>query len=135
MKLTEARSVAQRLMQEGAIDFLDMSLWDVFKEPEEEDFRGRSLLSYFTELERGPARLGAAGKMMSGTDVAQCLASGVDFAIIGRGAVLHHDFPMKVAADPGFHAIRTPVSVDYLRNEGLGPALVDYMRRWDRFVA
>ena len=135
MKLMEARSIAQRLLQDGAIDFLDMSLWDVFKEPEEEDFRGRSLLSYFTELERGQVRLGAAGKMMGGADAAQCLASGADFAIIGRAAVLHHDFPMKVAADPGFHAIQTPVSVDYLRSEGLGPALVDYMRRWDGFVA
>ena len=135
MKLMEARSVAQRLMQEGAIDFLDMSLWDVLKEPEEEEFRGRSLLSCFAELDRGRVRLGAAGKMMSGADAAQCLASGVDFAVIGRAAVLHHDFPIKVAADPQFHAIATPVSADYLRNEGLGPAFVDYMRRWKGFVA
>ena len=135
MQLMESRSVAQRLMREGAIDFLDMSLWDVFKEPEEEEFRGRSLLSYFTKLERGQVCLGAAGKMMSGADAAQCVGSGVDFVVIGRAAVLHHDFPMRVAADPRFHAITTPVSVDYLRNEGLGPALVDYMRRWKGFVA
>jgi len=135
MKLMEARSVARSLIKEGVIDFLDMSLWDVFKEPEEEEFRGRSLLSYFTELDRRQVRLGAAGKMMSGADAARCLASGVDAVIVGRAAVLHHDFPMKVAADPRFHAIATPVSVDYLRNEGLGPALVDYMRRWKGFVA
>ena len=135
MKLMEARSIAQRLLQDGAIDFLDMSLWDVFKEPEEEDYRGRSLLSWFTELQRGRVRLGAAGKIMGGADAARCLASGVDFAVIGRAAVLHHDFPAKVAADPDFRAIATPVSVDYLRSEGLGPALVDYMRRWDGFVA
>lgn len=135
MQLTEARSVAQRLLREGAIDFLDMSLWDVFKEPEEEEYRGRSLLSYFTDLERGRVRLGAAGKMMGAADVAQCLAAGADFAVIGRAAVLHHDFPAKVAADPRFHAVAIPVSVEYLRNEGLGPALVDYMRRWEGFVA
>ncbi len=134
MRLAEARLIAQRLLREGVIDFLDMSLWDVFKEPEEVDYRGRSLLSYFTELERGRVRLGAAGKMMSGADAAQFLASGADFAIIGRAAVLHHDFPKQVAADPGFRAIATPVSVDYLRNEGLGPVFVDYMRRWDGFV-
>lgn len=135
MKLMEARSVAQRLMLEGATDFLDMSLWDVFKEPEEEEFRGRSLLSYFTELERGQVRLGAAGKMTSGAEAAKCVASGVDFVVIGRAAVLHHDFPTKVAVDPRFHAIATPVPADYLRNEGLGPAFVDYMRRWKGFVA
>ena len=135
MRLTEVRSVAQRLLREGAIDFLDLSLWDVFKEPEEEDLRGRSLLSYFTELERHRVRLGAAGRMMGGADVAQCLASGADFAVIGRAAILHHDFPMKLATDPGFRAIQTPVSADHLRNEGLGPAFVDYMRRWEGFVA
>lgn len=72
---------------------------------------------------------------MGGADVAQCLASGADFAVIGRAAILHHDFPMKLATDPGFRAIQTPVSADHLRNEGLGPAFVDYMRRWEGFVA
>ena len=45
LRLAEVREVAQQFMTEGAIDFLDMSLWDVFKEPEEEEFKGRSLLS------------------------------------------------------------------------------------------
>jgi 2,4-dienoyl-CoA reductase-like NADH-dependent reductase (Old Yellow Enzyme family) len=135
MKLDEARRVAQRLMQEARIDFLDMSLWDVFKEPEEEEFRGRSLLSYFTDLDRGGVMLGAAGKIMGGPDALRCLEAGVDFLVIGRAAILHHDFPEKVAGDPQFHAIATPVSVDYLKSEGLGPALIEYMRRWKGFVA
>jgi len=135
IRLDDARQVAQRLMHEARIDFLDMSLWDVFKEPEEDAFRGRSLLSCFTELERGPVKLGAAGKIMGGPDAVRCLEAGVDFVVIGRGAILHHDFPERVAADPQFHAIATPVSVDYLRNEGLGPPMVEYMRRWKGFVA
>jgi 2,4-dienoyl-CoA reductase-like NADH-dependent reductase (Old Yellow Enzyme family) len=135
IKLAEAREVAQRLMREGQIDFLDMSLWDVFKEPEEKEFHGRSLLSWFTELERGAVRLGVAGKMMSGPEAARCLAAGVDFVVLGRAAILHHDFPVKVASNPEFHAIATPVSADYLHGEGLGPALVEYMRRWKGFVA
>jgi 2,4-dienoyl-CoA reductase-like NADH-dependent reductase (Old Yellow Enzyme family) len=134
VKLMEIREVAQRLLREGAIDYLDMSLWDVFKEPEEEQYRGRSLLSYFAELERGNVRLGAAGKIMSGADAVRCLEAGADFAIVGRAAVLHHDFPMKVRADPAFRAIKTPVSVAYLQSEGLGPALIGYMRRWEGFV-
>jgi hypothetical protein len=54
----QARELAQRLMHEEKIDFLEMSLWDVFKAPAEEPHRGRSLLSYFTDLERGDVRLG-----------------------------------------------------------------------------
>ena len=46
----------------GQIDYLDMSLWDVFKQPEEEAFKGKLLLDCFTELERGSVKLGAAGR-------------------------------------------------------------------------
>jgi 2,4-dienoyl-CoA reductase-like NADH-dependent reductase (Old Yellow Enzyme family) len=135
MRLPEICEVSQRLMHEGHIDFLDMSLWDIFKEPEDEAFRGRSLLSWFTGLERGDTRLGAAGKIMSGADAAACLDAGADFAVIGRAAVLHHDFPLKVQADPAFRTVATPVTEAYLKNEGLGPALIAYMRRWEGFVA
>jgi 2,4-dienoyl-CoA reductase-like NADH-dependent reductase (Old Yellow Enzyme family) len=128
------RDVAQRLMTEGAIDLLDMSLWDVRKEPLEEQFQGRSLLSYFTELERGKVRLGAAGKIMSGRDAAYCIHSGTDIVVVGRGAILHHDFPRRVQADPGFEPVGLPVSEDYLRSEGLGPAFIRYMRNWKGFV-
>lgn len=135
LRLAEIREVAARLLREGAIDFLDLSLWDIFKEPEEEAFRGRSLLSYFTELDRGVVKVGAAGKIMCGDDADRCLEAGTDFVVIGRAAVLHHDFPMRVRDDPSFNAIQIPVSEDYLRTEGLGPALIRYMRRWEGFVA
>jgi 2,4-dienoyl-CoA reductase-like NADH-dependent reductase (Old Yellow Enzyme family) len=135
MNLAEVRQVAQRLMAEGAIDFLDMSLWDVFKEPMEEAFRGRSLLSYFTDLARGSVRLGAAGKITGGEEAARCLAAGVDFVVIGRAAILHHDFPERVRADPRFEATSLPVTPEYLHSEGLSPAFVSYMGNWKGFVA
>jgi 2,4-dienoyl-CoA reductase-like NADH-dependent reductase (Old Yellow Enzyme family) len=134
LRLAEIRDVAARLLREGAIDFLDLSLWDAFKEPEEEAFRGRSLLSYFTELDRGAVKVGVAGKIMGGHDAVRCLDAGTDFVVIGRAALLHHDFPIKVQADPSFNAIQIPVSAEYLRNEGLGPAMIRYMRRWEGFV-
>lgn len=94
----QARELAQRLMHEEKIDFLEMSLWDVFKAPAEEPHRGRSLLSYFTDLERGDVRLGAAGKIRGAAQARACLDAGVDFVLIGRGAILHHDFPERVCS-------------------------------------
>ena len=132
--VTEIRDIAARLMREAKIDYLDMSLWDVRKEPHDEALQGRTLASYFTELERGDVRLGAAGKIMSAQDARDVLAMGFDFPILGRAAILHHDFPKRVAADPNFTAIATPVSEAYLREEGLGPAFVTYMRTWKGFV-
>ncbi|MBJ19788.1 MAG: NADH:flavin oxidoreductase [bacterium] len=132
--LTEAREVAQRLMHEGRIDFLDMSLWDVFKEPAEEEFQGRSLLSYFSELDRGDVRLGAAGKISSAADVQACLDAGLDFVLPGRVGILHHDFPRRVREDPDFEQVVLPVTEQYLRNEGLSQAFVSYMATWGGFV-
>ncbi len=132
--VTEVRDVAQRLMRDAKIDYIDMSLWDVKKEPHDEALQGRTLASYFTDLDRNGTRLGAAGKIMSAQDARDVLAMGFDFPVLGRAAILHHDFPKRVAADPNFTAIATPVSEEYLHNEGLGPAFVKYMRSWAGFV-
>jgi 2,4-dienoyl-CoA reductase-like NADH-dependent reductase (Old Yellow Enzyme family) len=135
LKLSEITSVAQRLMHEDKIEYLDMSLWDVFKEPEEAEHKGRSLMSFFTGLERGQVRLGAAGKITTGAGCRRAMEAGLDYVVIGRAAILHHDFPKQIADDPGFTPHPTPVTVDYLRREGLGDAFVAYMRTWKGFVA
>jgi 2,4-dienoyl-CoA reductase-like NADH-dependent reductase (Old Yellow Enzyme family) len=132
--LSEARELAQRVMTEGKIDFLDLSLWDVFKEPAEEAFKGRSLISYFAELERGEARLGVAGKVYGGDEARRCLEAGMDFVLAGRAAILHHDFPKRVREDANFRMAQTPVSRRHLAAEGLGEKFIEYMSGWAGFV-
>jgi 2,4-dienoyl-CoA reductase-like NADH-dependent reductase (Old Yellow Enzyme family) len=134
IQLSEIRDVAQRIMREANIDYIDMSLWDVRKEPNDEAYQGRTLASYFTELDRNGTRLGAAGKIMSAQDARDVIAMGFDFPVLGRAAILHHDFPKRAAADANFTAIATPVSEAYLHEEGLGSAFVNYMRTWKGFV-
>ena len=132
----EARSFAQQLMTSGKIDYLDMSLWDCFKEPIDPAFQGRPLIDLFTELERGGTPLGVAGKIMDAATAQKCLEHGADFVLIGRGAILHHDFPKRALADAAFQSIERPVTRDYLRGEGLGEAFVEYMATgWKNFVA
>ncbi len=135
LQLEEIVQVAQRLMREDKIDYLDMSLWDAFKEPQDEAYKGRSLMSFFTSLERGNVRLGAAGKLTTGEGCRRAIEAGLDYVVIGRAAILHHDFPKRVAADPDFKPAPLPVSPDHLRAEGLGEAFVGYMRTWKGFVA
>jgi 2,4-dienoyl-CoA reductase-like NADH-dependent reductase (Old Yellow Enzyme family) len=135
MRLEEACDFAQAIMREGQIDYLDMSLWDVGKEPVEAAFQGRTLMSYFTELDRGQVRLGVAGRIKTGEAAAAALEAGADFVLIGRGAVLHHDFPELVRRNPHFESIALPVTRDYLRKEGLSPVFIDYMNNWKGFVA
>jgi 2,4-dienoyl-CoA reductase-like NADH-dependent reductase (Old Yellow Enzyme family) len=133
--LPEIRQLAQRLFREAQIDYLDLSLWDAFKEPAEEAYRGRSLMSCFTDLDRGPVRLAVAGKIKTARNAIACLQAGADMVAIGRSAILHHDFPKLVRDNPDFEPIRLPVAPAYLQKEGLGERFVDYMRTWPNFVS
>ena len=134
LSLMEIRDLAGRLFSEAKIDYLDMSLWDCFKEPVEEAHRGRTLMSYFTDLPRGDVRLGVAGKLMSAADARAMLDAGADFVLLGRAAILHHDWPQKAKANPDFRPVSLPVTRAHLETEGLGPTFVNYMSTWAGFV-
>lgn len=134
IRLGEMQEFAQTLFSAGKIDFLDMSLWDSFKEPEEEGFKGRTLLSCFTELDRGAVKLGTAGKIRTAEQARRCIESGADFVLPGRAAILHHDFPRQVAANDSFEPVTNPVSKAYLADQGLGPGFIEYMAGWKGFV-
>ncbi len=134
LKLAEIREVAGEILRQGKIDFLDMSLWDFAKEPNEDGFKGRSLMSYFTDLPRGQVRLGAAGKVTTAEHAAGVIAAGCDFVVIGRAAILRHDFPDRVRRDAAYQSPALPVTVQHLLDEGLSPAFVKYMRNWPGFV-
>ena len=131
----QALELASSLMTSGRIDYLDMSLWDCFKEPLDPAYAGKPLIDWVAALPRAKTALGVAGKIMTATDVRRCFATGVDYVLIGRGAILHHDFVRRVAADPGFEPVPRPVSRDHLRAEGLSENFVTYMDGWKGFVA
>ena len=134
LQLSEIKEFAQTLMTEENIDFLDMSLWDVFKEPNENEFQGKTLLAHFTELNRGNVKLGAAGKITNPSEAEIIISQGVDWIMLGRAAILQHNFPNLYFANPDFIPVQTPVSKDHLRNEGLSDKFLEYMNRWDGFI-
>lgn len=135
MRLGEVRELSAELMASGVLDYLDLSLWDAGKQPVEEAFAERPLLGWFTDLPRHGTRLGAAGKVMTARRAADLLDAGLDFVLLGRAAILHHDFPLQVARDPEFASAALPVTQEHLESEGLGPAFLGYMRTWRGFVA
>jgi 2,4-dienoyl-CoA reductase-like NADH-dependent reductase (Old Yellow Enzyme family) len=91
-------------------------------------------MSYFTDLPRGDVRLGVAGKIMSAADARAMLDAGADFVLLGRAAILHHDWPQKARANPDFRPVSLPVTRAHLEAEGLGPVFVNYMATWAGFV-
>ncbi len=141
MVLSEIREVTQRLVDTGLIDFVDLSLWDCFKEPEEAAWKGRTLTEAATGIERrcDPAGravpLAVAGKIHDPADAERVLALGADVVALGRVAILHHDYPQRLAADTDFTPNRVPVTREYLSGEGLSEPFIDYMAGWKGFVA
>jgi 2,4-dienoyl-CoA reductase-like NADH-dependent reductase (Old Yellow Enzyme family) len=130
----EVLELERELLAGGALDHLDVSLWDVRKEAEDPRLAGRPLLEHHAALPRGGARLGVAGKVATLEDARWCLERGADFVLVGRAAILHHDLPRRWE-EPGFRPAELPVSAAHLAAESVGPAFVDYLRRWEGFVA
>ena len=136
LKLAEMREVAAEVLRQGKIDYLDMSLWEVTAEPADPAFKGRSLMSCFAELPRGGVRLGAAGKVTSAESATWVLDAGCDFVLVGRAAILRHDFPERVRRDPAYQSPALPVTAQHLRHEGVSPRFIDYIATlWPDFVA
>ncbi len=135
MRLAEIRELYAALVDTGSVELIDLSLWDVNKQPIEEAFHGRSLTEWFAELPRGDVRLGVAGKIHTPADVLHVLELGVDVAVLGRVGILHHDYAAQYAANPDFEPRRAPVPREVLLAEGVSPSFVDYLGRNFRFVS
>ena len=134
MKLKEVKLVAQQLINTNKIDFLDMSLWDVFKSPEEQVDSSKSLLEHFLELDYKKVKLTVAGKITGGEEVHRVLEAGVDFVSIGKSGIIHHDFPKRVLENKDFTSLPLPVTEVHLRKEGLSSKFIGMMKKWPNFV-
>ena len=134
LKLGEIKEVCEELIALNNIDFLDMSLWDSFKDPNEEEHKGNNLLQHFTDMDFVNTMLTVAGNIRSGESVMKILEKDVDFVTVGRAGILHHDFPNRVIADESFEPIELPVSKEHLTQEGLSETFIKYMQRWQGFV-
>ena len=106
MRLNEIKTICIQLVNNYNIDFLDISLWDCFKKPEEIDQQDMSLLEHFLSLDYKGVLLTVAGQIRTAKDVKKIILSGVDFVTIGRAAILHHDFPLKVKEHENFKFIK-----------------------------
>ena len=135
MNTNEIVALYEELATSGELDFIDMSLWDVFKPGAEPGFEDRRLIDVFAPLERGSCRLAVAGKLYSAEDCRRAIDAGADMVAIGRGAILHHDFPKQVSRDENFVVRPLPVAKQTLRDEGLSDTFIGYMGNWKGFVA
>lgn len=132
--LPEMVDLASQLFADGAMDYLDLSLWDITKEPEDNDYRGRTLMSLFASLNRGDCALGVAGGIMTAAQADWALSNGADYVAIGKAGILAHDLPNRIRTDFCYTSPVLPVSPEELRTEGVGDAFIDYLCGQRNFV-
>jgi 2,4-dienoyl-CoA reductase-like NADH-dependent reductase (Old Yellow Enzyme family) len=130
LDLDESIRVAQWLCEDGA-DFIHISLWhaerNTAKRPDEHPTR------LFREALPAEVTLVSAGGIWTAEEAAAQLDLGADAVALGRAAIANPDWPRRVA-ESGHAPARPPLTADELRARALGPAFLDYMRRWEGFV-
>jgi len=132
VRMQEMLDLSAGLMAEGNIDFLDASLWDCFKDPEEEAFKGRPLIEWFAELPRNGCRFGVAGHLRTPADLARAMEAGADWVMLGRVAIQHHDYPSRLQADLGFLPLEPPLSRAHMKAEGVSDTFMEYLKTLGR---
>lgn len=131
----DAIELTQMLVLDDRLDFVDISLWDTFKAAEDLAFAEKSLAAWFGDAARDGVRVGFAGKLYDPQGAERALDLGADFVLLGRGAILMHDFPHRYAADRQFAPLRPPMDAARLAAEGISSTFAAYLRNWEGFIA
>ena len=134
LQMEELREITAHILDREMIDYLDLALWDSAQLGRDGAYKGKTMLSVFTEIPRKGVRLGTAGKIMSAQRAAALLEEGCDFVLIARAGILQRDFPLQVKANPMYDSPALPVTADYLRQGGLSERFIETMRGWQTFV-
>jgi 2,4-dienoyl-CoA reductase-like NADH-dependent reductase (Old Yellow Enzyme family) len=96
--LFRGKAVTQKLIDDGNVDFLDISLWDWCKMPEKDgNMLIRPYWSIFSKSDFKNVKMTVAGKINSAADCSNYCTNGVDFVTLGKAAILHHRFSSKAA--------------------------------------
>jgi 2,4-dienoyl-CoA reductase-like NADH-dependent reductase (Old Yellow Enzyme family) len=128
------RAVTAYIFDRELIDYLDLALWDSAQVVRDGPFRGKTMLSLFTELPREGVRLGVAGKIMTAQRAGELLDEGCDFVLIARAGIIQRDFPLKVKENPNYESVKMPVMAEHLRKGGLPERFINHLRGWQTIV-
>jgi 2,4-dienoyl-CoA reductase-like NADH-dependent reductase (Old Yellow Enzyme family) len=80
-------------------------------------------------------RLDKKGNIRAPEQAEQAMHAGVDWVMLGRAAMLNHDFPLLYQANHSFAPAEIPASKQHLASEGMSPRFIDYFStNWPEFV-
>ncbi len=129
--LSEAVELSRWLAEDGA-DFVHLSLSDAAGPPPHEPDAGPVARAIRDALPEDVPVLAAGGLWTSG-DVARAREAGVDLPILGKAAIGNPDWPRHFTT-AGWAPVRPPWTVRHLEESAVGPAFLDYLRRFPGLV-
>ena len=130
LDLDESIDVARALADDGA-DFIHLSLWNALlrttKRPDSH------ALPLFRAAVPAEVALLVAGSIWTRREAEEMLSLGADCVALGRAAIVNPQWPRRARED-GWEPERPPLTIDQLRERGLGERFAQYMRGWKGFV-
>ncbi len=122
-----------RRMEGWDLDMIHISCWDAFAGAKGEPDDPRTLTRRFEEALEGDVPLLSTGSVWSESDAKFVLDEGADLVGVARAGIAHHDWAAMLGQG-GYDPQRPPFTPEHLLGQGLSPAFIDYMRRWQGFV-
>ncbi len=131
MSLEETLEIVPWMVADG-VDFIHLSLKEAAGADLNDERSGAAAIPAVRKRIPDTVALLAAGGIVTTEDVERTIAHGADMVAVARAAIGNARWPEIVSA--GDAPALPPYSGEHLRNEGLSPRFVEYMRRWPGFV-
>ena len=133
IRLDDSIELAKKI-SDMEIDFIHISCWDVFKRSIEYPNINKTLTEWFTESCENLPTVISTGGVWSKENADDLLKQGADLVGVGRVGIGYPDWAkavMKEKYDPK----KPPFTSKQLKQANLSDVFIDYMRKWDGFVA
>ena len=131
LDLHESVQTAKDVADDGA-DFVHISLWDATRNSAR--YPDLHPVPLFRAAIRPETALIAAGGVWSRDDATALALRGADVVSVGRAAIVDGNWLQRVIVDGGAPLL-LPRTAEELRAADIGPAFVQYLRRFQGFVA
>ena len=131
--LDESIPLAADLRDEG-VDYIHLSCWDSFGNSIAYPDDPKTLTEWFVESCEELPPIISTGSVWSSLDAQNLMRQGADLIGVGRVGIAHPDWATHLS-NTDYDPARPPFTVSQLREAQLGDVFIDYMRKWEGFVA
>lgn len=128
----EVLAVALQLAEQGA-DIIHISLKKYDHAFRSGRYQGESILSVYRRELPDNVAIAVAGSIVTAADGERALTLGADFCALGKIAIGNPHWP-KLVATGDQQPVLPPYTPAYLQERKVGPAFVEYLRKFTGFV-